>query len=175
MKFNKTIKTQMVNAAITDKFEKEFNKVKLELSKAVREMLIKTTNHESYIKKLTSEELGFVRCSTSATLRNSINVEKIPFTRNTRFSHISFDNVYGDDYTYLQDDDCKEISQLKDLAKLISDETTQLSGVVHSYTKVKDLFEALPWIKKYYPEQIETGTSLVAKDVIDSINSKFGG
>lgn len=174
MKFNKTIKVQMINAVITDKFEKRYEDQIKNVELVARHWLVENSLHESIVGKLNRDELEYCQATTSLHFDHSINIRYLPFTNQTYISQVNFSPVYGADYYYLKDDVCLELARLRDLVTTIEVELNELSSVVHSYTKVKDLFDALPWIKKYYPEQILTTGVMVAKDVIDSLNAKFG-
>ncbi len=175
MKFNKTIKIQMINAVITDKFEKQYEDAVKNVSAAAREWLVENSLHESIVSKLNGDELKYCQATTSMNMRGNIHVEFLPFLNGSRYrGQVTFAPVYGADYYYLEDDKCPELVNLRKLVEEAKNDLYELSGIVHSYTKVKDLFDALPWIKKYYPEQVLTTGTLVSKDVIDSLNAKFG-
>lgn len=174
MKFNKTIKTRMINTAITDKFEKSYEQAVKKVEVAAREWLVENSLHNSIVSKLNSEELKYVQGTSSLPFNSSIRTEFLPFINQRNNSQVNFSPVYGADFYYLEDD-LKELAELRELVKQAENELKELSSVVHSYTKVKDLFDALPWIKKHYPEQILTTGTMVAKDTIDSLNAKFGG
>lgn len=175
MKFNKTIKTQMINAVITDKFEKRYEEAVNNVAVAAREWLVANSLHESIVSKLNGDELKYCQATTSMSIQNNIYVEFLPFLNGPRYKgQVTFTPVYGADYYYLEDDKCPELVHLRELVEEAKSDLNELSGIVHSYTKAKDLFDALPWIKKYYPEQILTTGTMVSKDVIDSLNAKFG-
>lgn len=175
MKFNKTIKIQMINAVIADKFEKRYEEAVKNVAIAAREWLVENSLHESIVSKLSNDELKYCQATTSMNMQNNILIEFLPFLNGPRYKgQVIFAPVYGADYHYLEDDKCLELVQLRKLVEEAKNDLNELAGIVHSYTKVKDLFDALPWIKKYYPEQILTTGTLVSKDVIDSLNAKFG-
>lgn len=174
MKFNKTIKTQMINAAITNKFEKKYEDQVKNVELVARELLVENSLHESIVGKLSDEELKYCRATATVSFDCGIRLDYLPFTNQTCISQVSFSPVYGADHYYLEDKKCLELARLRCLVTTIKEELNELSTVVHSYSKAKHLFEALPWIKEFYPEQIVTSGTMVAKDVIDSINAKFG-
>ena len=175
MKFNKTIKTRMINTAITDKFEKSYEQAVKKVEVAAREWLVENSLHNSIVSKLNSEELKYVQGTSSLSFNSAIRTEFLPFINQSHKRQVNFAPVYGTDFYYLEDEKCPELAQLRELVKQAENELKELSSVVHSYTKIKDLFDALPWIKKHYPEQILTTGTMVAKDTINSLNAKFGG
>ena len=175
MKLNKTIKVQMINAAITDKYEKQYEEAVKNVTIAARKWLVENSLHESIVSKLSEDELKYCQATTSMSIRDNIYVEHLPFLKCRYKGQVSFSPVYGADYYYVEDKNCLELVKLRELVEDAKNELNDLSTVVHSYTKAVDLFDALPWIKKYYPKQIPTTGTMVAKDVIDSLNAKFGG
>ena len=173
MRFNKSIKTQMVQAVITDKYEKKYEEAVNKVNAAARKILIKNSKHDSIVGKLDAEELKYVQATTSMSFNSGIRLDGVPFANQSSKRAAYFEPVYAADFMYLEDT-CKPLADLRTLVSEIVEQLRELSSVVHSYTKVKDLFDALPWIKQYYPEQIETTGTLVDKTLIDELNAKFG-
>lgn len=173
MKFNKSIKTQMVNAAITEKYRVRYEEQVRHLEMMVRHWLVGQSKHESITSKLDVDELKYCQ-AVSYVAFNRINVEELPFTTTSKVSGVGFEPVYGADIYRIVDDEHLELRRLRDLVSVIEKDLHELSNIVHTYKKINDLFEDLPWIKKHYPDDESIGNIIVPKDVIDSLNVKFG-
>jgi hypothetical protein len=177
MKLNKTIKTQLVNAAIEAKYKDQHERYMRELTVAAREYAIKNSHHESLKSKLTSDELKYVDRKSSLNFNNSIETEGYQFeSRRAWIYSVSFDDPV---YAYygsweVKDEDLPQLATFRQFVLDVVTDTKQLQGVVGSYTTAKRLFEDLPWLKQYYPESAPTGTGLVDKATIDAINARFG-
>lgn len=176
MKLNKTIKTQLVNAAIEAKYKDQHERYMRELTVAAREYAIKNSHHESLKSKLTNDELKHVRCRSYMDITVLRTGDYIFNGDVTYFSTVDFDDPV---YAYygsweVKDEDLPQLAKFRQFVLDVLADTKQLQGVVGSYTTAKRLFEDLPWLKQYYPESEPTDTGLVDKATIDAINARFG-
>lgn len=177
MKLNKTIKTQLVNAAIEAKYKDQHERYMRELTVAAREYAVKNSHHESLKSKLTNDELKYVERKSSLSFGNSIETEGYQLgNRRAWICNVSFDDpVYACyDCWEVKDEDLPQLAKFRQFVLDVLADTKQLQGVVGSYTTAKRLFEDLPFLKQYYPESEPTGTGLVDKATIDAINARFG-
>lgn len=177
MKLNKTIKTQLVNAAIEAKYKDQHERYMRELTVAAREYAIKNSHHESLKSKLTNDELQHVSYKVRFNFDDVLRTDDYIFNGDVTHvnSMVSDDPVYAyyGGY-YLKDEDLPQLATFRQFVLDVVADTRQLQGVVGSYTTAKRLFEDLPWLKQYYPESEPTGTGLVDKATIDAINARFG-
>ena len=175
LKFNKTVKTQIIEAAISAKYKPLFEKAMRELSVAAREWAVKNSLHDLAIKS-PPELLPFINSNSYVSLDNSKYIPDVYRLLNHDSRHIS--GVWFDDPVYTSNKylPADFPQQLKVFAIVDECESTlsSLSSVVHSYTKAEKLFDDLPWIKEFYPNLPVTGTSLVASEQIAKLNEVMG-
>lgn len=170
---NKSVKANIVAQAIAAKFKGEYEKAFRAVVVAARKFAITNSKHTEFMAlKLPVEMMRHVSSYSDYDLDEYIR-SNIDFIG--RVGCIYFDDVVyalsGD--SYLKDEQLPELAELRKLVKLIEQERSELSAVIGSYTTAKKLVADLPWTEQYLPAESKC-TGLIAIDVINDINAKFG-
>jgi hypothetical protein len=173
MKLSKKSKKQMIDSAITGRFKKQYDEALKQLTFDARELAVQASHHDSLVGKLSVEELKYCHGISHVYLRTRIETHGLWFIGYDYLRNVRCDVVYGIN-TFTINDSFQPLREFRALVKLIVTETEALTSVVRSYTKSQDLFEALPWLKKYQPEQPPKNTGLINKELIEQINANFG-
>lgn len=171
---NKSVKANIVTQAISAKFKGEYEKALRAVVVAARKFAIANSKHTEFMAlKLPVEMMSHIQsesgCRLNSAIKSELGVDFIEFIR-----YISFDDpVYGFSFPYLKDEHLPELAELRKLVKMIDAEKQKLIQVVYSYTTAKKLVADLPWTEQYLPTTSKC-TGLIAIDVINDINAKFG-
>lgn len=174
---NKAVRANVVNAAIKDKYQSRFEKALKAFEVAAHKHAIKNSHHEQFTALgLKPEMMSHVKSKHGIELQSSIVLEGVDFADGRWISTVRFNSgVYGyHGGYYLERKHIKQLPDLECLVKEILHERSQLAGVLGSYRNVKKLISDLPWVEKYLPEASKPSTGLIAVDVINDINAKFG-
>lgn len=173
---NKTIRANVVNAAIKAKYQSKFDKALSALQVAARNFAIKESFHNEFeALSLSDEMLSHIKVKTHFEFNSDIYVEIVDFINYRRIRTVSFNPVKANNSSYyLNDKDVKELPALRLLVEEIVNEQETLKTVIGSYRNVKKLIADLPWVERYLPEASKPSTDLIAVDVINDINAKFG-
>lgn len=179
IKLNKTIKNQIVEAAAEAKLKPIYEKAMNELTVAARKWQVGHSLHAEAMKcdpKLRNHigATGYVHFEKSIHVRDD-NLSMIVRSSGSNYiSGVRLDNpIYAPNGTCLPED-FPDYVKFKDIVSQIEKTYYEIKQTVHSYTKAEKMFEDLPWTKEFYPEQISTCTSLVAKETIDKLNEVMG-
>lgn len=180
IKLNKTIKNQIVLAALRATFKPQYEAAMRNLVVAARVWRVKNSLHDEAMK--CSDELK----------RHIQTVNRVVFEHSHRFIHlvVSFelqgksrtyvDEVHLDDPVYASHggylpDDFPEYVALVKVIKEADDFYSTATAAIGAYTKAEKMFEDLQWTKTYYPEQISTCTALVDTATLERLNKVVSG
>lgn len=159
LKFNKTIKTQLINAAMTAKYKPRFEVAMRELSVAARKWAVENSLHNLAIKS-PAELLPFIGSSSDIYFQDpNKGVEKVALYLGITGRYIR--RVYFDDPVFTSGkslpSDFPELLAVFAVVDECEATLITLSSVVRSYTNAKSCSKIYHGLKSFiliYPSQV---------------------